>query len=442
MKHLYIIFLFGLLVLCFPQLSIAQVRKAISIAALNSDFDELMPVLAPNGKTLYFVRTGHPNNTGGEKAGQDIWFSQVEEATGNWQEPQNIGPPLNNIHNNAITYLSTDGSVAWLSNIYKPKNRMAPGLSFSIKRSTGWTKPEAVLIRSFYPDIESINFYQATDSILLLSMQTDTARREDIFICRRVGAKEWSAPVNIGATINTSGFEIAPFVAPDRRTLYFASNGHGGFGNADIFRSKRLDDSWLHWSEPENLGKEVNSNGFDGYFTLDAAGERAYFTSQDKEKEDTDIYSIRVEDIVPSGEIVAAVPARGSSIAEPNTKSSPEEDNLMIAEPIKATLVYFDVNSAKLKPEAQAALQNLLFQLREKKSSNLLISGHADDTGSEPSNKILSEERAKAVAIYLTKQGLKQINVSTIGYGSHQPLAPNSSPANRGQNRRVEIKAK
>ncbi|MGV3589723.1 MAG: OmpA family protein [Adhaeribacter sp.] len=429
----HIIYILGLLLLSFSEISQAQERKALPVANINSEYDELMPVVAPDGKTLYFVRTGHPENTGGANAGQDIWYSQKNDGENEWQPPQNLGVPLNNIYNNAISSLSPDGQQIWLNNVYLPRNRMAPGLSYASKSSTGWSKPEAITIQNFTPEAGFLNCYQATDSILFLSVQTDTTYLEDIFICRRVSEKEWSAPKRIN-NINTTGFEIAPVLAPDGRTLYFTSNGHGGFGDADILMSRRLDNTWLNWSEPINLGATVNTAGFDGYFTLDANNGIAYFT-QENEEENTDIYFIRLDDIAPASEnITAALPSK----AEPSPSTNPaiESDK---SKADLTLLVFFEVNSAQLNSQAQTTLQTLKEQLASNEKA-LLIQGHADDTGTETANQILSENRARAVRAFLMLQGLPETAIQIKGFGSTQPVVPNQSAQNRAKNRRVEIR--
>ncbi|KAA5538781.1 OmpA family protein [Adhaeribacter rhizoryzae] len=428
----YIIYILGLLLLSFSEIAQAQERKALPVTNINSEFDELMPVVAPDGKTLYFVRTGHPENIGGANAGQDIWYSQKNIEDNEWQPPLNSGAPLNNIYNNAINSLSPDGQQVWLNNVYLPRNRMAPGLSYADKTSTGWAKPQAVTIQNFTPETGFLNCYQATDSILFLSVQTDTTYLEDIFICRRVGEKEWSVPKRLN-NINTTGFEIAPVLAPDGRTLYFTSNGHGGFGDADILVSRRLDNTWLNWSEPVNLGAAVNTAGFDGYFTLDTNNGMAYFT-RENEEENTDIYFIRLEEIAPASEnITAALPAKAEPL--PNTQLVIESDRTELNLPV---LVFFEVNSVQLNPQAETTLQTLKEQLASSEKT-LVIQGHADDTGTEPTNKILSEKRAKAVAAYLVLQGLPAASIRIQGFGSSQPVVPNQSARNRAKNRRVEI---
>ncbi|MEJ7662415.1 MAG: hypothetical protein WKG07_24040 [Hymenobacter sp.] len=82
------------------------------------------------------------------------------------------------------------------------------------------------------------------------------------------------APAQPGAQREHQKADFAPFLAPDEKTLYFASEGRGGYGKSDIFYTKRLDDTWTNWSPPRNLGSVVNSPDFDAYYTVSAAGRR------------------------------------------------------------------------------------------------------------------------------------------------------------------------
>ncbi|MBA4056465.1 MAG: hypothetical protein C0490_17245, partial [Marivirga sp.] len=68
---------------------------------VNSEYDELHPLLSPDGKTLYFSRRNHPGNVGGVKDQEDIWYSELD-ATGHWQLAQNMGPKFNNTGPNFI----------------------------------------------------------------------------------------------------------------------------------------------------------------------------------------------------------------------------------------------------------------------------------------------------------------------------------------------------
>ena len=63
--------------------------------------------------------------------------------------------------------------------------------------------------------------------------------------------------------------------------MYFASDGHGGYGQSDIFKTKRLDETWSNWTEPQNLGPAVNTSSWDAYFSITASGDYAYFVSSE-----------------------------------------------------------------------------------------------------------------------------------------------------------------
>ena len=94
---------------------------------------------------------------------------------------------------------------------------------------------------------------------------------------------EWSTPVNLGASINTAGNELFPFVHEDG-TLYFASNGHAGLGGLDVFMAKpdaaiAEDNIEMMWSTPVNLGEPLNSLKDDFGLIVDITGRSGYISS-------------------------------------------------------------------------------------------------------------------------------------------------------------------
>jgi hypothetical protein len=88
----------------------------------------------------------------------------------------------------------------------------------------------------------------------------------------------WGKPVNLGPVINTSGGERYPFLHPDG-SLYFSSDGHPGYGGADVFRAIPSGKGLMEFSHVENLGKPVNSQYEDFGFICDAKHNTGYFTS-------------------------------------------------------------------------------------------------------------------------------------------------------------------
>jgi len=99
----------------------------------------------------------------------------------------------------------------------------------------------------------------------------------------------------------------------------------------------------------------------------------------------------------------------------------------------------FDTESYALRETTKANLTELSQTLKKYEDTNILIEGHTDNTGEEPYNQKLSENRADAVEQYLITQGIDNGRVTTKGYGETQPLDANDSEAGRQKNRRVEV---
>jgi len=97
----------------------------------------------------------------------------------------------------------------------------------------------------------------------------------DLYKSIRDKSGNWTAPVNLGPNINTSGDEMFPFIAEDG-TLYFASNGHIGLGGLDVFSASPNKDSW---NAPENLGYPINTNSDDFGYIIDKPNKNGYFVS-------------------------------------------------------------------------------------------------------------------------------------------------------------------
>jgi outer membrane protein OmpA-like peptidoglycan-associated protein len=102
--------------------------------------------------------------------------------------------------------------------------------------------------------------------------------------------------------------------------------------------------------------------------------------------------------------------------------------------------IFFDSGDAQLKEESKAELDLLVNYLKDLPDMILEIGGHTDSDGSEESNVILSEDRAKAVYAYLVSRGVNESRLRYKGYGETQPLVPNDSESNKEKNRRTAFK--
>ncbi len=271
------------------QLSFDNVRRLPS--AINSDAEESMPLLSPDGKTLYFNRTMHPENIGGQFSGSDAWISRKDQLTGAWTQASNRKMDINNRANNAIVGLNRTGDVVYLLNTYSTK--ATKGIYFVKGTGNTWSKPEFIPIPGLAQE-GFIGAYVSPDfDIILLSMKREDSRgEEDIYVTLRDSKGVWSEPKNLGQAINTPGFEISPYLSSDKKRIYFASNGHPGMGDADIFYSDRLYESWETWSTPRNLGDKVNTTAFEAYYSM--YGDSVAFFSSNRTGKLADLYTASV----------------------------------------------------------------------------------------------------------------------------------------------------
>jgi OmpA-OmpF porin, OOP family len=266
---------------------------------VNSEYKELNPLLSPDGKTLYFSRQNHPENTGGVNDKEDIWYSELDSA-GRWQLAKNMGPTFNNAGPNfvnSIQSVTPDGrtAVMLLGNKYMEKGKMLAGVSISSNVNGEWSRPKALNIKNDYNYNEKANYFLTNNrQTLLLSVEREDSNGDrDLYVSFMLNDSSWTEPLNLGNVVNTAAEESAPFLASDDRTLYFSSNGFSGYGGTDIYVSRRLDDTWTNWSEPENLGPEINSPLEDLFFNIPASSEYAYY-SRGVSETNTDIFRVKL----------------------------------------------------------------------------------------------------------------------------------------------------
>jgi len=258
---------------------------------VNSEAEESLPVFTKDSSILYFIRSFSAENKGGVYD-QDIWFSKRKK-DGSYSDTKPLGS-LNTKYNNGVVGISTDGSL-YLLNTYEGKGDLVKGIAYSRKKGQEFEEPVKIEVPTLDIEGDFYGFHISQDEkVMLISYKGPGALgEEDIYVSLK-GTAGWSAPKNLGAVINTTGFEMSPYLSPAQDTLYFSSNGHGGLGDADIFYSIKQDSTWTNWSSPVNLGEKVNSTKFDACFSL--TGLNAYWSSN-REGEMSDIYGALV--VVP-----------------------------------------------------------------------------------------------------------------------------------------------
>jgi outer membrane protein OmpA-like peptidoglycan-associated protein len=263
--------------------------------AINSIYDEVAPMISPDGRILYFDRKFHPGNIGGINDEDDIWYSTKDD-NGQWTLSKNIGAPLNSKYNNFIQAITPDGNSLLLGNTYNKDGSTGAGVSLTYKTKQGWAFPEKQDIDDFVNLSPFANYFLSNDGQFLLMAieRKDSYGELDLYVSFRKEDNRWSKPLNLGPIINTCVNDYSPFLAADGVTLYYSTAGKSGYGKEDIFVSTRLDDTWQNWTEPQNLGPVLNSNESDTKYNIPASGEYAYFSSTKNSKGKNDIFRIKL----------------------------------------------------------------------------------------------------------------------------------------------------
>lgn len=247
--------------------------------------DEQYPIVTPDETTMYFAARNRTGNIGK----LDI-FSATKGKDGNWHNTCSITGDVNTTLWDEIPCgISPDGqTLLSMQNNWVLMSHMTP---------SGWSTatplPKNLNIGKWVGDASITPDGRA----MLFSAKTKTEQEitpsENIYVATLNDDGSWSDPIPLGPIINTYGTDRYPRMHADMRTLYFASNRHSNIGGLDIFKSTRLsDDSWTEWSEPVNIGKELNTIGDDNPIAVTVDGKRAYTFA--KNGESTDICTVKL----------------------------------------------------------------------------------------------------------------------------------------------------
>jgi len=262
------------LLICLHLASFGQLYDFSNVTRLPDEINvksELSkPYIMPDNQVMFFV------NTVPDK-GQEIWWCVRDGKK--WQPAAKFESTINQAKNNFMIGASYDNARMYIMNMVS--DRRSGGFElFEVGNNDGiWSSPKPSPLPSL--DLSGSYFdamITSDENYMLFSMENEFSYgKEDLYVSIKQLNGSWSAPMNLGSDINTEFSEISPFLTDDGRTLFFATNGKG-YGNYDIYMSKRIDNSWTHWTTPVNLGDKINSAGFDAYLMVSNDNE-AFFIS-------------------------------------------------------------------------------------------------------------------------------------------------------------------
>lgn len=333
-------------------------------SAVNTEYSELNPVMSPDGKTLYFGRKNHPQNKFGmagteQIAGsQDIWYS--ESLMGAWTTARRMPESLNRDQYNTIYSVSPDGQTILVKGAYVNGQYETRGFSIAKKSATGWEIPKKLDIPKYEKLSRGKNEYGYLTNdgkvLLMAFSEKKNSDEDDIYASFLEKDGSWSEPMNLGDDVNTDFTETTPFLAADGKTLYFSSNREGGKGSNDIWVCKRKDETWIHWTEPTNIGEPINTDQYDAYYTISAAGDYAYFISSNNSVGKKDIFRLKLDQPKP----VETPPTTTTPMAGGEKKPESEKPKDLKSEPV--VLVsgkVIDGKTGKVPKNAQIIYEDL-----------------------------------------------------------------------------------
>ncbi|HRI21733.1 MAG TPA: OmpA family protein, partial [Panacibacter sp.] len=461
--------------------------------SINSPQSEYLPSFTIDDSTLVFTRRG-------EGAAED--FIQSKKNNRGYSKAKLIEGRLNDEPSKGAINISQDGEWLLFAGNFPGKGFGNFDLYISYNTPQGWSEPI-----NLGPNINS-EFFESSPSLspdkstlYFSSSRPGSIGGIDLYVSYRSAGGKWSPAVNMGPAINTKGDEQAPFIHADNSTLYFTSDGLPGYGDDDIYVTRK--DTAGKWGIPENLGYPINTIENEGSLFVAADGIDAYYAS---DRADTrgglDLYKFQLRtDIRPAktlyvqgtvsdastnknlpcavelidnatqktitkvqtdetGFYFIALPVGKDYTFTVNRKgylfysdvfelSSKEADSVYIKDialqPIiinaTGTLnnIQFGLNSSQLQAVSLIELDKLFQLMTDNTGIKVLINGHTDNTGTDAKNLQLSLDRAKAVAAYLINKGIDAKRLAWKGSGASKPVADNATEAGRKLNRRTEF---
>ena len=405
---------------------------------INSSFDDYCSVVPSNDTVIYFAsrRTGSSGNKTDywdDKIDEDIYYSNF--SNGKWALAKNIGKPINTKKHEAPDYISADGK-----KLYFYRGEKQGTVYVTEKDASGnWIKPIKLKKSKNVntPSWEtSFSFVMNNNTVYFASNKKGGQGGRDIYQSTIKDDGTWSEPTNLGVEINTPYDEDAPFLSPDGKTLYFSSTGHNSMGGFDIFISHFENGKW---TKPVNIGVPINSAGDDIYFMIDSKMKYAYYSSNRamNNQNDMNIYSIAIEQKKDTPLIVLNIPKKDSVILVVKKDTVIKKKD--IPEVISFSNVLFDFEKSKLKKEFLSDLDKLAEYLKNNPSASVLLEGYTDITGSDAYNLNLSKKRVQSIKKYLIKKGVDPEKINISAKGKEKPTADNNTKEGRKLNRRVEI---
>ena len=457
---------------------------------VNSRYSDFSPAFGNGDYTeLYFTssRKGGFSDKIDDRTGEsftDVYLTKLNKKN-NWSAPQIVGEPISGSGNEGSVSLNKRGTTMYLTQC-KVVKKKSTGCRIYVSKRNGqiWSAPQVLQIKlDSNASIGHPSISNDEKSLIFSSDMPGGYGGKDLWIVNKEKRNKWSAPINLGPAVNTSGDEMFPFLHEDG-TLYFSSSGHIGMGGLDIFKSS-VDENQAY-SSVINLKHPMNSCSDDFGVIIESDGERGYFTSNRKDgKGSDDIYSFELPPLVifaqgvitdsKTGAIVsnAKIKLIGSDGSEKDissdnsgaykTRLKPLTSYELIVfkenflkniktetthgidsdksiridfqlDPIKKEIVLprieYDFAKYELREKSIKDLDNLAETLKDNPDVKIELKSHTDYIGGKIQNKRLSQKRANECVRYLLEKGISKDRITALGMGESEPYVMDQKDGN------------
>lgn len=426
--------------------------------------DEILTFVSQDKNDYYYVARVWDNENQIIKS--NMLYRKRKTAGGTWSVENLQIPGLDLNQPFSIMGAGDGGNRLYVLNSFKGDNLLKSGVFYTEMRDGGWSP----LYRSFVTGLRNMDPVfsgSVTNDERTMFLSLDDPRvpgKENLHISFfDEDEGKWSWPLRLNDNVNSINSDFSPYLSDDSKYLYFASDRPGGLGASDIYISERLDDSYLNWSTPENMGPGVNTAGSETYYT-ELDNNQFYLVQGDNSPEnkfyntlvlafgDEGIDDLAIDD--NAGQVYEDdLPTAADSDADmvfTNNNDSYDDDRRYPTLPSTtlgssevgdryyeaytgSEMVYFSLGSAQVTTAGQKRLAEVARIFHANPDMKIEITGYTCAVGDEKSNLRLSMKRASSVSKYLLALGVNSGQILTRGLGETDATGPDDL------NRRAEV---